>query len=263
MQGDETERRQTRDYLEDRAIGTTEDVFRNIKCISSTTIILPNLLHTVYHNMHKHLMDWGMVFLKKHSRIDKFNMLWVMMPPYPGFAQINKPYSQVTQWSVKQMKALRHVMVPVFTATLGNPSVSQRISFTEALSCINNLVYGSLMAQYRYGTEATIQYMEWYHGEFHQHKDVFSQFRFRKLTKMFSEVLKTQLTLHKQEAWECDQAWNYYSAATERHLFDEDKTQIESEIIHHLVDESDLTLGKCICWTTSQTISTSLATCEM
>jgi hypothetical protein len=45
--------------------------------------------------------------------------------------------------------------------------------------------------------------------------------------------------LDKQEEWESDPAWNNLSAAAKRRWVDEDKTQIESEIAQHLVDESD------------------------
>jgi len=109
-----------------------------MKCISPTTIIVPDILHSVYLSMLQHLMDWVLSFLEQHSRMITLNLLWAMMPPYPGFARFNKPYSQVTQWSGKEMKALRGVIVPVFTATLLNPSASQRIPFTEALLCVKN-----------------------------------------------------------------------------------------------------------------------------
>jgi hypothetical protein len=84
--GDEMERLEARQYLEDRAVGTSEGVFWNMKCISRTTIFVPDILHTVYLGMIKHLIESVTSFLEQHSRIDKFNQLWVMMPPYPGFA---------------------------------------------------------------------------------------------------------------------------------------------------------------------------------
>jgi len=56
-----------------------------MKCISPRTIIVPDILHTIFLGMIKHLMDWAMLFLEQHSRIDKFNQLWALMPPYPGF----------------------------------------------------------------------------------------------------------------------------------------------------------------------------------
>jgi len=46
---------------------------------------------------------------------------------------INKPYSQVTWYSGKEMKALGRVIVPVIAATLFNPPVSERIPFKEVL----------------------------------------------------------------------------------------------------------------------------------
>jgi hypothetical protein len=129
---------ETRQYLEDRVVGTSEGVFQNMKCISPTTIIVHDILHTVCLGMLQHLMDCVTSFLKQHSRIDKFNQLWVMMPPYPGFAQFKKPYSHGTQWSGKEMKALGSVIVAVFTATLFNLLASQRIPFTDALLCVKN-----------------------------------------------------------------------------------------------------------------------------
>jgi len=97
------------------------------------------------------------------------------------------------------MNALERGIVPVFAATLLNPMGSQKIPFTEALLCVKNLVYLHLVAQYRYHTEATIEYMENYLEEFTCHKDVFSRFRTSKSTKTFLEALKTQLSLDKQE----------------------------------------------------------------
>jgi hypothetical protein len=168
-----------------------------MKCISLTTIIVPNILHTIYPGMLKHLMDWVMSFLEQHSRIHKFNQLWAMMPPYPGFTRFNMAYSQVTQFSGQEMKALGRVIVPVFVVTLLNPSASQRIPFTEPLLCVKNLVYFHLMAQYWYHTDATIEYMENYPESFHRQKDIFSRFHASKFTKKVSEALKEQLALDK------------------------------------------------------------------
>jgi len=68
--------------------------------------------------MLKHWMDWVLSVLEQNSRIDKFNQVWVMMAPYPGFAEFHKPYICMIGWSGNKMRALRHVIVPVFVATL-------------------------------------------------------------------------------------------------------------------------------------------------
>jgi hypothetical protein len=104
-------------------------------------------------------MNWITSFLEQHSRIVKFKYLWAMIPPYSGFAEFNKPYSLVSQWSGKMMKALRCMIVPVLTLTLLNLLASERIPFTEALLCFKNLLNFHHMAQYWYHTEAMIKYM--------------------------------------------------------------------------------------------------------
>ena len=208
------------------------------------TIIVSDILPTVYLRMLKHLMDWITSFLEQHSRIDRFNQLWAIMLRYAGFAPFLKPYSQVTQWTGKETKALGHVIVPVFVVTLLNTSASQRIPFTEALLCVTNFVYFQLMAQYQYHTEATIEYMENDLEEFHRHKDVFSRFSTSKSTKKVLEALEKQLTLDIQEEQESDPAWNNLSAAAKRHRIDEEKQQIKSQIAQHLADESDLNFVK-------------------
>ena len=131
--GDKMERWESRPYLLDRVVWTPEANFWNMKCISLATVIIPNILHTINLGTFQHLMDRVMSFLEQHARIDKFNQLSVMIPPYPGFARFNKPYSQVTQCSGKQMNGLGHVIVPVSAATLLNPLASQRNPFTKAL----------------------------------------------------------------------------------------------------------------------------------
>jgi hypothetical protein len=85
-QGDEMGRREARHYVDNQALQSSEGVIWNLKCISLTTIIVPDIHHPVYFSMLKHSMDWVTSFFKQHSRIDKFNQLWAMMPPYPGFA---------------------------------------------------------------------------------------------------------------------------------------------------------------------------------
>lgn len=127
-----------------------------MKYLSPMTMILPSALHTIYLGWVEHLIHWVTSFLEQHSSNDKYNLLLVMIPSYPGFARFTKPYSQVTQCSRKKRKALWRIIIPVFPATQFNRFASQWIHFTEALLCIENLLFFHLMAQYRYHSEAII-----------------------------------------------------------------------------------------------------------
>jgi len=78
-QRDETERWEGRHYLDDRLVGTSEGVFYNMKSISPTTVIVPNIVHSGYHTMLKHSLEWETSFLEQYSRIDKINQHLAMM----------------------------------------------------------------------------------------------------------------------------------------------------------------------------------------
>jgi hypothetical protein len=65
------------------------------------------------------------------------------------------------------------MLATVFAVTCLIPSASQRILFTEALLCIQNIAYFHHMAQNKYHTEGMIEYMQKYPEEYYRHKDVF------------------------------------------------------------------------------------------
>jgi len=98
-QGDQTERKESRQYLQDRVVGTSEGVCWNLKWISPMTIMIPDTVHTIYLSMLKHVIDYVTSFLAQHSRIDGITQLWSKMPLDPCFASSDKLYSQETQGS--------------------------------------------------------------------------------------------------------------------------------------------------------------------
>ncbi|KAG0632974.1 hypothetical protein HOY80DRAFT_861581, partial [Tuber brumale] len=52
----------------------------------------------------------------------------------------------------------------------------------KALTCVRSIIDFTLMAQYQSHTEETIQYLERYLKAFHDHKDVFKEYRKDKST---------------------------------------------------------------------------------
>jgi hypothetical protein len=116
-QGDEILRRETTDYLEDHAVGTSDGILRYVQCTSPMTIIIFDILDTVYVAMPRHMIDWVMSVLQQHCRIDKFNQHYMIMPSYTGMTRFNKLYSQATKSSCNMTKALRHAIPSAFLAT--------------------------------------------------------------------------------------------------------------------------------------------------
>ena len=54
--------------------------------------------------------------------------------------------------------------------------------FTQALTCVRSIDDFTLMSQYTSHTDNTIQYLEHYLKAFHDHKDVFTEYRRDKST---------------------------------------------------------------------------------
>jgi len=100
------------------------------------------------------------------------------------------------------------------------------------------------MAQHRYYTEDTIEYVENHLEEFHRQEDIFSRFRASKSTTKFPEAMKKLLTLHKHAGGGSDPAGNNFSAGAMCRGVDDDEMQIDSEIAQHLVDEWDFNFVK-------------------
>jgi hypothetical protein len=61
------------------------NVFYGLQRVSAPDLHKPDLLHTVYLGLFKHMMDWVQAFLKKHARLQAFDDAWKALPPYPGF----------------------------------------------------------------------------------------------------------------------------------------------------------------------------------
>lgn len=57
----------------------------------------PDILHTIWLGMIKHLIEWLVSFLEKHSRMSVFNQIWLSVSSFYDMTAPNKTYSDVTQ----------------------------------------------------------------------------------------------------------------------------------------------------------------------
>jgi len=155
----------------------------------------PDLLHTVYLGILKHLMEWVQDFLKKYNRLDIFDEVWSSMGAYPGFTVPNKAYRQVSQWQGKEMRNLGRIVLAAFTAALRAPTEAQRYPFRAATRCVAALIDFHLLAQYKIHTETTLQYMHDSLETFHKEKYIFQEFRVGKRAKKGIDKLIAEMAL--------------------------------------------------------------------
>ena len=80
------------------------------------------------------------------------------------------------------MRNLVEVILPCFAASLYHPNAAERPIFTKALTCVRSIVDFTLMSQHTSHTDEMIEYLEQYLKAFHDHKDVFKEYRRDKST---------------------------------------------------------------------------------
>ena len=150
-----------------------QNVFYWLNRVSPSDLHKPDMLHTFYLGLFKHMMVWIQGFLKMHGRLEVFDEVWKALPPYPGFLVPKKAYCDVTQWQGKEMPNLGRCVLGVLAVALRWPGSDQLIPFKPALGCVRALIDFNIMAQYRSHTVETITYMEDYLDTLHKMKDIF------------------------------------------------------------------------------------------
>ena len=88
--------------LAEHGIKSLFNAFWTLLRVCPAELPKPDLLHTIYLGILKHLMEWVQEFLRKHHRLEGFDEVWASMGAYPGFTVPKKAYRQVSQWQGKE-----------------------------------------------------------------------------------------------------------------------------------------------------------------
>jgi len=230
--------------LRDLGVKLAPGIFWELSHVVQVDLYKPDILHVIYLGIFQtHLMKWVVGFLKKHKRLDSFDKIWMLLPPYPGFSPPNKEYSRVSQWQGKEMRNLVKVLVPSLAAALRRPNNAERIPFVTALRCVRSIVDFTLMAQYRSHSDETLQYMSDFLDDFHKYKDIFLEFRKDKATaRRVREVRKRMAASHTvaQNRLRAEGA----STAQRRRAGDDQRRELQDAIEAIYDDELDFNFVK-------------------
>ena len=197
------------------------NIFTELYRVNPADLYKPDLLHNIYLDLFKYMMEWAEGFLKKHKRQQVFDDALKEIPPYPGFSVPKKTYPEVTQWQGKEMRNVSRCISVVLASTLRNPDSSQHQDLNIALKSVVALVYFALITQYRSHTADTLAYMERYLQTFHQTKDIFLEFHTSKSTH--AEVNRQDWELRRLMANQIAQEGHHISAAQRRRQADQNR----------------------------------------
>ena len=158
-------------------------IFWGLPNIQQFDLLKLDILDVVYLGIFEtHLQKWIIGFLKKYKRVPTFDTVWKRLAAYPGYFLPNKEYSRIPQWTGKEMRNLVKVILPCFAASLCRTNAAERPIFAKALTCVQSIVDFTLMSQYTSHTDETIEYLEPYLKVFHDHEDIFKEYRRDKST---------------------------------------------------------------------------------
>jgi len=74
------------------------------------------------------------------------------------------------------MQNLVTLILPCFAASLCHPRFGERLTFTQALTCVQSIVDLSVISQFESHTNRMIQYFEQYMKDVPEHKDLFVKY---------------------------------------------------------------------------------------
>jgi len=129
-------------------LGIGQNIFHGLHRVSASDLYKPDILHTIYLGLLKHMMDWIEAFLKKHGRLQAFDEVWKALPTYPGSLVPKNAYREVTQWQGKEMRKLGRCILGVLAVALRQPAGAHAIPFKRALRYVRALIDFNMMAQY-------------------------------------------------------------------------------------------------------------------
>jgi len=160
-----------------------QNVVQGLVRVSTPDLHKLDMLHTIYLEVFKYMIDSIQGFLKKHTRQGAFDEVWNALPPYSELFVTNKAYRKVTQWQGKQMRNLGGCLLGVLAVALSQPDRTQVQPFRCAVTSLRSLLDFTMMAQYRSHTPETISNMKEYATQFHWTKDIFLEFHISKWTQ--------------------------------------------------------------------------------
>src|SRR5690606_18830669 len=175
------------DYFTDRQLKPLDNILWSLKGVNSRSIWKPDILHTLYQGMIKHMLRWLKLFLESHGRYAAWEAAWLRIPPFHGMPAPRKAIGQFKQQTGKLMRNAVKYLLPTLFIALKDPAKGKVEEFNRALTCVRYLVDFTLLAQYKIHTHDTIKLLDTYLEGFHCHKDVFTNFRTGKSVRAFAQ----------------------------------------------------------------------------
>ena len=164
-------------YFNDRQLKPLANALWTLDSVDSRSVWKPDILHTLYQGMVKHVLIWIKLFLQHHGRYGAFEAAWLRIPPFQDMPAPRKAIGKNKQMTGKLFRNSVKFLVPTLYIALKDPPEDKADVFLRAEICIRYIVDFTLVAQFKFHTETTIELLNKYLAGFHEYKEVFHAFR--------------------------------------------------------------------------------------
>ena len=134
------------------------------------------------------------------------------------------------------MRNLFKVILPCFAALLCRPNAAEYRIFTKALTSVRSIVDFTLLSQYTSHCFKTIEYLKQYLKTFHDHKDVFKEYRTDKSTAMKVREVTARIAGENSEVLNQHCLVGATAAAKRRRIADEQRGDLDG-IVTDIYDQ--------------------------
>jgi hypothetical protein len=138
--------------------------------------------------------------LSKYHRMERFDGIWKSSPAYLDIPSPTKAYSEVSQWTGKEMRRWQKHLVATLKASLTSPKAAEEGPFNQAIRCIRALVEFSFYSRYDFHDELTLGYMEEALVTFHKEKVVFLPWQTKKKSESQIKAAEVKYRLQRDAA---------------------------------------------------------------
>ena len=137
----------------------------------------PDILHLLNLGIAKPTMEWVVGYMDDRGLLDRFNLRFKSMAPYPGFARFKRSYTEVSSWQGKEMRTMMKFLLAVIGPLLTERIKTVKCYEAKALECVRSLCELHLVVGQWSHSEYTLGLLQEMLQKFYESKPAFREQR--------------------------------------------------------------------------------------
>ena len=125
--------------LRDYGLESEVNLLWNLAACDPYHLWEPDILHLLNLGIVKTTMEWVIGYMGDRGLLDRFNVRFKSMAPYPGFARFKRSYKEVSSWQGKEMRTMMKFLLAITGPLLAKHIKTVKCEQVKALRCIWSL----------------------------------------------------------------------------------------------------------------------------